>query len=112
LNVYPKGQTDPNPTIFSSREDRVALFLHKLDDYKGTVTCNVELTNGEAHMSFPIFFSQIDVGAGFGRKYFAKTEELYSAAQKTEGGAVEFRVQLSAPRSNRKSLASVVTGYA
>uniref|UniRef100_A0A0G4HFC0 RING-type domain-containing protein n=1 Tax=Chromera velia CCMP2878 TaxID=1169474 RepID=A0A0G4HFC0_9ALVE len=105
LHVYPWGDSD-------SKENWAAVYLIKLEDYRGYLTYDIELikSNGMHRLEEIADFSDVNVFCGYGQFNFCRPEALFSAARKTTVGALGFRVRLSAPKSNRKC--RVISGYA
>uniref|UniRef100_A0A0G4I629 MATH domain-containing protein n=1 Tax=Chromera velia CCMP2878 TaxID=1169474 RepID=A0A0G4I629_9ALVE len=92
LEVYPQGDSH-------ARDGQASVYLCRKDECKGTLHYNVELCNGESTMSDTW---DLDESYGWGEENFCSSEALMFAARATERGALEFRVKLSAPKSNRE----------
>uniref|UniRef100_A0A0G4F9H7 RING-type domain-containing protein n=1 Tax=Chromera velia CCMP2878 TaxID=1169474 RepID=A0A0G4F9H7_9ALVE len=100
LSLYPKGAED-------SDDGMAALYLRRRDEFRRPLTFNVEVLNSKGIKA--VFFPDFRECRGYGRPNFCSFEKLRSAARATPGGALEFRVSLSAPKANEGPF--TVSGY-
>uniref|UniRef100_A0A0G4I9Q8 RING-type domain-containing protein n=1 Tax=Chromera velia CCMP2878 TaxID=1169474 RepID=A0A0G4I9Q8_9ALVE len=104
VSVYPRGDA-------ASSDGNAAFYLTNADDYKGSLTISVRVSGMVDRREFSVDFSNaLSPSRSWGMKDFHPAESLLNAARVGSEGALDLLIQLSAPRTNRRSL--VVSGYA
>uniref|UniRef100_A0A0G4I6T3 MATH domain-containing protein n=1 Tax=Chromera velia CCMP2878 TaxID=1169474 RepID=A0A0G4I6T3_9ALVE len=92
-------------------DGKASVYLRKKDAYDGLMTFTFQLSNGNVRRSeVKKDFSEVNVGDMWGFFNFCSPDDLLYAARATEGGVLELKVRLSAPKLNIAS--QVVNGYA